>query len=158
MAFLVELWRSPFAGREGAVGSLRSTSVGSDLWEASASGRGDWLLLSGLTLLTTSGLGILPIASLVSLGLSLVVCDAPFVLASCARGAEGVTVEPEMRRPSPAVVEAGPLGIEFMRTLSLVNGIEDAVVAFGDEGAAVGLGTIGFATAHSDSRFFRLAA
>lgn len=50
--FLEEAQRSPLG--EGALGS---TSMGSDFREGS--GRGDWLFLSGLTLLTTSGLGML---------------------------------------------------------------------------------------------------
>jgi hypothetical protein len=70
-------------------------------------------------------------------------------LASCARGAEGVAVEPEVRVAD---------GVGLLRDLSPVNGVEDGVDGFGDEGAPVGLGTIGFATAHSASRFLRLAA
>jgi hypothetical protein len=61
-----------------------------------------------------------------------------------------------MRRVSPVMAEAGPLRIELMRGLSLEIGVGGG--ALGEAGVPVGLGTIGFATAHSASRFLRLAA
>ena len=78
--------------------------------------------------------------------------------ASCARGAEGVAVEPEARRLSLGAADAGPLGIELVRALSVATWTEDVVDGFGDEGVPVDLRTIGFATAHNASRFLRLAA
>jgi hypothetical protein len=68
-----------------------------------------------------------------------------------------VVVELALRRVSLAVAEAGPLGMELMRALSL-DEIAGGVDGFGDVGIPVNLGTFGFATAHSASRFLRLAA
>jgi len=142
------------------VGGLRSTSISSALRDPSASGQGNWLLLSGLTLLTTSGLGMLQLRFvLISSRANIYNADLPShcqscivgsvarhlrctVLASCARGAEGVAAELELRQVSPAEAEAGPLGIELIRVFSVGNGVEDGVGGCGEEGAPVGLGQL----------------
>ena len=158
LALFVEV-RSPLlVDVEGAVGGLWSTSISSALREPSASGQGDWLLLSGLTLLTTSGLGMLQLRFvLISSRANIYNADLPShcqscivgsvarrlrctVLASCARGAEGVAAELELRRVSPTEAEAEPLGIELIRVFSVGNGVEDGVGGCGEEGAPVGLG------------------
>lgn len=83
------------------------------------------------------------------------------MLASCARGAEGVAVDPEERRVSLAVavvvVVAGPFDTRLVRALS-DDGPEDGVDGLGEAGVPVTLGTIGLGTAHKASRFLRLAA
>ena len=76
----------------------------------------------------------------------------PFVLASCARGAEGADEGAEVRLVD-ATAAAGPVGTA--RDFS----VEDVTViagGFGD-GAFVGL-TVVWGGAHIDSRFLRLAA
>lgn len=81
------------------------------------------------------------------------------MLASCARGAEGVADEAELRVLLPVVVAGvGPLGARLIRALSAADGTEDGVEGLGEAGVPVTFGTVGLGTVHNASRFLRLAA